>query len=202
MQIVRSILALVVCLALLFAGGVVFLYRTVPDHHGSPAHFDCIIVLGSPANPDGSAGPEQRERTMEGVREFRAGVAPHMIMSGGAAHNQYPEGHIMALLAESVGVPASAIVEEDSSQNTIQNAYYSTRIMQAHGWRSAEIVSSASHLPRAGLIFTHFPIEWRTHAAPWPAVHTQMFIREIYLGEALYCSKLRLFGFPHSRFLP
>ena len=31
--------------------------------------------------------------------------------------------------------------------------------------KSAEVVSSASHLPRAGLIFSQTPVEWRTHAA-------------------------------------
>jgi len=38
--------------------------------------------------------------------------------------------------------------------------------MRAHGWGSAEVVSARSHLPRAGLIFSHLPIDWRTHAAP------------------------------------
>jgi uncharacterized SAM-binding protein YcdF (DUF218 family) len=33
--------------------------------------------------------------------------------------------------------------------------------MKAHGWRSAEVVSSAYHLPRAGLIFSRLPLEWR-----------------------------------------
>ena len=38
--------------------------------------------------------------------------------------------------------------------------------MKAHGWRSAEVVSTASHLPRAGIILSQLPLEWRTHAAP------------------------------------
>jgi uncharacterized SAM-binding protein YcdF (DUF218 family) len=37
--------------------------------------------------------------------------------------------------------------------------------MKARGWRSAEVVSSAYHLPRAGMIFSGLPLEWRTHAA-------------------------------------
>jgi uncharacterized SAM-binding protein YcdF (DUF218 family) len=37
--------------------------------------------------------------------------------------------------------------------------------MKAHGWRSAEVVSNAYHLPRAGMIFDKMPLEWRTHAA-------------------------------------
>jgi hypothetical protein len=38
--------------------------------------------------------------------------------------------------------------------------------METHGWHSAEVVSSASHLPRAGIIFSGLPLEWRAHAAP------------------------------------
>ena len=38
--------------------------------------------------------------------------------------------------------------------------------MESNGWHSAEVVSSANHLPRAGLIFSQLPLEWRTHAAP------------------------------------
>ena len=38
--------------------------------------------------------------------------------------------------------------------------------MKAHGWHSAEVISSPCHLPRAALIFNLLPLEWRTHAAP------------------------------------
>jgi uncharacterized SAM-binding protein YcdF (DUF218 family) len=38
--------------------------------------------------------------------------------------------------------------------------------MRSHGWGSAEVISSASHLPRAGLILSRLPLKWRTHAAP------------------------------------
>ena len=48
----------------------------------------------------------------------------------------------------------------------MQNACYAERILLEHGWRSAEVVSSAYHLPRVGMIFSGLPLEWRTHAAP------------------------------------
>ena len=151
---------------LLILSVICLAYWTIPERNTDQKRFDTIIVLGSPANPDGTPGPEQRERTLEGVREFDNGVAPHVIMTGGAAHNRYVESEVMAKTAEENGVPASAIFEDKQSRNTIENAYYAVRIMRAHEWRSAEIVSSASHLPRASLIFSRFPIKWRMHAAP------------------------------------
>ena len=181
---------------------VAALYLTVPQSNAQLTHFDTIIVLGSPANPDGTPSAEQRERVLEGVREYRAGVAPHIIMTGGAAHNRWVEAHVMAELAERNGVPPVAVIEEGRAQNTIQNAYYSIKLMRGCGWRSAEVVSSPSHLPRASLIFSHFPIEWRMHAAHWPVEYEVARTLFLYTAEAGYTAKLRLFGFHPTPFLP
>jgi uncharacterized SAM-binding protein YcdF (DUF218 family) len=93
-------------------------------------------------------------------------VAPRLIVSGAAVHNRFVEARVMAATAHAQGIPESAIFVEPQAQDTIQNACYAARIMKAHGWGSAEVVSSASHLPRAGIIFSEQPMEWRTHAAP------------------------------------
>lgn len=164
--------------------------------------FDTIIVLGCPANADGTASPDEQQRVEEGVREFRAGVAPRLIITGGAAHNNYVEAHVMAEEAEREGVPAADVLEERQAQDTIQNAYYSVRMMEAHGWKSAEVVSEPSHLRRASLIFSHFPVQWRMHASHWPAVHSDWWIAHRYYREILATDRLRLFGFRQSRFLP
>jgi len=128
--------------------------------------FDAIIVLGSPADDDGNPRPEQLARVTEGVREYERGVAPRLILTGGAAHNRFVEADVMARTAAAQGIPPFAIFVETRALDTIQNACYSTRIMQAHGWHAAEVISSASHLPRAGLIFSGMPIKWEMHAAP------------------------------------
>lgn len=142
------------------------------DRHLAPAgnttqdRFDAIIVLGDPADSDGNPTPTQLERVTEAVREYELGVAPRLIMTGGAVANKSVEAQVMARTAEAQGVPASAVIVEPSARDTIQNACYSTRIMRSHGWSSAEVVSSPSYLPRAAMIFSRMPIEWRSHAAP------------------------------------
>ena len=127
------LLTTLVLLVFLSGAVAVLLYETVPMRNTTRTSFDAIIVLGSPANPDGTPSHDQWERVGEGVREFRAGVAPRLIMTGGAAHNRYVEAHIMAQLAEAEGVPAAGVIEEGHAKDTIQNAYYSVQIMQAHG---------------------------------------------------------------------
>ncbi len=137
-----------------------------PKGNTSAGRFDAIIVLGTPADDEGNPTPGQLARVTEAVHEYERGVAPRLIVSGGAAHNRFVEAQVMARTAEAQGVPGAAIFTEPEALDTIQNACYSTRIMREHGWHSAEVVSAASHLPRAGLIFSRLPLNWRTHAAP------------------------------------
>ena len=139
---------------------------TAPQSNTALTRFDAIIVLGSSADSDGNPTPEQLARVTEAVNEYKRGVAPRLILTGGEAHNRFVEARVMQRSAEAQGVPESAIFAEPQAMDTIQNACYSVRIMKAHGWRSAEVVSSKSHLPRAGLIFNSLPVEWSAHAAP------------------------------------
>ena len=140
--------------------------RFAPTSNTNLERFDAIIVLGYPADTDGNPTPEQLARVTEGVREYERGIAPRLIFTGGAAHNNIVEADVMARTAAAQGIPPSAIFIETRARDTIQNACYSARIMQAHGWRSAEVVSAPSHLPRAGLIFSRLPLKWSTHAVP------------------------------------
>jgi uncharacterized SAM-binding protein YcdF (DUF218 family) len=163
--LIRSALVFfAVCLAL--TAWAIVARTLAPASNTSLTRFDAIIVLGTPADADGNPTPEELSRVTEAVHEYMRGVAPRLILSGGAAHNRFIEARVMARVAEAQGIPASAILIEPRAMDTIQNACYSVRIMQEHGWHSAEVVSSGFHLPRAGLIFQRLPIEWRTHEAP------------------------------------
>jgi uncharacterized SAM-binding protein YcdF (DUF218 family) len=141
--------------------------RSVAPTSNTPlTRFDAIIVLGSPADSDGNPTPEQLARVTEGVNEYKRGTAPRLILTGGAAHNRFVEARVMARTAEAQGIPPSAIYVEPQATDTVQNACYSARLMEAHGWHSAEVVSTAYHLPRAGLIFNSQQLKWSAHAAP------------------------------------
>ena len=182
---------------------IAIVYFSIPMSNTSQNNFDVIVVLGTPMRADGSLSALARARVLEASRQYRAGTAPRLIMSGGAARNRFVEAEGMAQFAESQGVPRSAIFLEGQSLNTIQNAYYSYRIMQEHGWQSALIISNASHLRRASLIFRYYPIAWRTQAAPWPPDASTRQRLWLWSAETLYTSYLRIFGFPGSaQYLP
>jgi uncharacterized SAM-binding protein YcdF (DUF218 family) len=158
----------VVCAAVALAlpAWAVLARSFAPVSNTNLQRFDAIIVLGTPADDDGNPTPEQLARVTEGVHEYERGTAPRLILTGGAAHNRFVEAQVMARAAQAQGIPESGIFVEPEANDTIQNACYAERIMKARGWRSAEVVSSAGHLPRAGIIFSRLPLQWRTHAAP------------------------------------
>jgi len=129
-------------------------------------HFDVLIVLGTPVDPDGNPSPRELARVTEAVHEYERGVASRIIFTGGAVANQFVEAQVMARTAEAQGIPASAVLEDPAARDTMDNTCNALHIMQKHGWDSAEVISSPSHLQRAGLILSRLPIKWRTHAAP------------------------------------
>jgi uncharacterized SAM-binding protein YcdF (DUF218 family) len=179
------------------------LYFSIPMGDTQQKKFDVILVLGNPANDDGTIAPTGQARVLEGIRLYRAGVAPNLLMTGGAVKNQFVEGKVMQQFAVSQGVPASAVFSEGQSRNTIQNAYYSYKIMQAHGWTSALVVTTPTHLRRAGLIFSHYPLAWEMHAAPFPQDYPVWKLVWSWCSEAGYTSYGRVFGFPNAhQFLP
>jgi uncharacterized SAM-binding protein YcdF (DUF218 family) len=206
MRFVRVILWAVLAAAVCSTLVVFMTWRMVPDHNAPESKFDTLIVLGTPPKADGTPSLEMRERIDEGVREYKAGVAPHIIMTGGAAHNRYVEGQVMADSAAAEGVPREAIFVEGQSKDTIQNIWYSHAIMDAHGWHSAEVISSPYHLPRTALILEHYTgamrFEWRTHPAHWPLAYNawDKLFRDY--REAVTCFALRSVGFRHSNYLP
>jgi len=137
-----------------------------PEGNTAQNHFDTLIVLGSPVDADGDPSPTEQARVTEAVYEYERGVAPRIIFTGGAVKNRFVEAHVMARTAEAQGIPAPVVFADGLSRNTIENTCNALGIMRRHGWESAEVISSPSHLPRAGLILSRLPMKWRVHAAP------------------------------------
>jgi uncharacterized SAM-binding protein YcdF (DUF218 family) len=138
----------------------------VPTSNTRQDHFDVLIVLGTPVDPDGNPSPRELARVTEAVHEYERGVAPRIIFTGGAVANRFVEAQVMARTAEAQGIPASAVLEDPAARDTMENTCNALAIMHRHDWDSAEVISSPSHLPRVRLILSHLPIEWRVHAAP------------------------------------
>ena len=71
--------------------------------------------------------------------------------AGNSTHAAPPTGQQMAALALAEGVPASAIVIEDQSESTLQNALFTLPKLET--LRGVILVTDSFHLPRSGLSF-------------------------------------------------
>ncbi len=138
--------------------------------------YDAIVVLGggiAPAVPPYVPEPdltESADRIWQAARLYHRGMAPRIVVSGGAmlARNGGPkmmsEAEAMRIFLTDLGVPAQAVVTEDVALNTIENIRHVRTLMKdGH----VALVTSASHMPRAlrlarlaGLDASAFPTDW------------------------------------------
>jgi len=96
----------------------------------------------------------------------QAGATPIIIISGGdPMHNGIAEADNYAPYLQALGVPDHAIVRENQSQNTYQNAQLVAPLVAARLALSKQhsrqilLVTSASHMQRSLLDFTHFGMQ-------------------------------------------
>lgn len=122
---------------------------------------EAIVVLGGATRPQKYPRPwvdvlDAGDRVLHGARLYLAGKAPVVIMSGGRIdwqQNSQSESADMAELAEAMGVPASAILQDPTSLNTYENAVNVKQILQERGIQRVLLVTSAMHMPRSIAIF-------------------------------------------------
>ena len=116
---------------------------------------DALLVLGAGVNADGSLPALARSRVERAAELFRRGAAPRLILSGrcGLMRRSEPdvtEAQAMASYAAELGVPRDALLLEDSSKDTIGNAYFTKReFLTPHGWTAVRVITSDFHVGRA-----------------------------------------------------
>lgn len=105
---------------------------------------DLIVVL---------AGDYNGERVKQAVELYRRGYAPTILMSGGPMSWKLTHAGNMKKEALALGVPAKAILTQDRSLSTIEDANYSLPIIQDHKAYSIIVVTSPQHSRRAARVF-------------------------------------------------
>jgi uncharacterized SAM-binding protein YcdF (DUF218 family) len=134
----------------LFIGMAVTAFGVVD--HAQPA--DVIVVLGAGLRRDSKPGPALIRRSAHGADLWKRGLAPYIVCTGGRPSlTLRSESEVCAELLQDNGVPASAILVEDRSRSTEENAQYTKELMDARGWHTAVLASDAFHLFRARWIF-------------------------------------------------
>lgn len=116
---------------------------------------DVIVIFGG--NTQGNRAnwfePYHRETAVDRIdlaqALYSAGRAPRILISGSALDGKVSEAQMIARLLRQRGIPDSAILLENNSRNTYENARFTDIIMRGQKLKSALLVTSALHMPRA-----------------------------------------------------
>lgn len=150
-----------------------------PFDRATAARFDAVVVLGAGVRGKGSLRPADQltglsmQRTLCGADLFAEGRASRLVLTGGDASifGEGPKEAVeMKKFAVRLGVPENAILLDDQSRTTYENAVGTKRVL---GQGSILLVTSASHMPRAAGLFRKqgfavTPAPCTYHVREWP----------------------------------
>jgi uncharacterized SAM-binding protein YcdF (DUF218 family) len=141
---------------------------------------DAIVVLGGATRywwlqrEDVDPWELGSSRLAAGARAWLSERAPIVILTGGRGGRDASEAARMKAAIQRLGVPASALLLEERSRNTEDNAANTARLAHPLGVRRILLVTSALHMPRAKLLFerqgfevTPVPVPEKGHRQTW-----------------------------------
>ena len=141
-----SIAVLAMWLALIGTALYVAMYRAPETPDGQ-----AVVVLAHAMDEAGTElSPESEARLAKGVELYGAGKAPLLVLSGGG---NPPVARAMEASAVAAGVPQEAILVEDASLSTLQNALFTADLERLAHDRPILLVTHRYHLPRANASF-------------------------------------------------
>ena len=180
MTLIRWIIALAVLsvwAALIGTALYVALYEAPPEAPEGAA----IIVLGGGANAGGTGmGPESTARLEAGLALFDQGAARLLVVTGGG---EPPVADFMAQTALARGVPPDALIIENQSRSTLQNALFTADVDRLDKAAPIILVTHRYHLPRSNASFRWAGFRDVTNHAADP--DTGFAVTEGLLWEAL-----------------
>ena len=148
------VLILVMSLGIIGAGvTAVAVIQYGQTDHAEPA--DAIIILGSGTRANGAVSPAYARRIRHAVTLYQRGLAPYLLCTGGYANQWRVKSEAQACkeyLAE-WNIPESAILMEEVSRSTEENAIEAKKVMDANGLHTAILVTDNFHILRSELYF-------------------------------------------------
>jgi uncharacterized SAM-binding protein YcdF (DUF218 family) len=127
--------------------------RTASLDEARPA--DAIVVFGA-AEYSGHPSPVLRARLDHGLDLFQRGIAPMVIVTGGAgADPSFSEGGVGHDYLMHRGVPERSVIAETQGRDTAESAVRVAVIMRTNGLHSCVAVSDAYHVFRIRKLLEH-----------------------------------------------
>lgn len=129
-----------------------------PDTYANDVVYDAVVLLGGITDErvEASRGRPSFNDNVERlvvVHELLAAKKAKVAILSGAPMSkelaEYGEARTLAKQLRAWGVPEEAILLEEESRNTRENALYTARIVRERGFRRVLVVTSAFHMRRA-----------------------------------------------------
>ena len=131
-----------------------------PISIGAVPNADAIVVLGGAVGSPTLGFPYANlysgaDRVWHAARLYQAGKAPRVVLSGGADLSLVKESEAKAMVGfiEDLGVPSSALILEEQSRTTSQNASMTAVLLKDRNIHHILLVTSALHMERAKRLF-------------------------------------------------
>ena len=142
--------------------------------------FDALIVPGCAVRSDGSPSGALTRRTSHAARLWHEGLAPRLVLTGGVGMYPPAEAEVAASIARAAGVPDSALLIEDRSSSTAENALFAAQLdQQAPAW-SVLVVTDGYHCWRCTHLFKrHFAQAMSTGSTPGTKLRIRGALREV-----------------------
>lgn len=118
-----------------------------------PKENHAIVILGYALADDGSMQPTLIERLKTGLAVAKQYPDAKIVVTGGVPKNGITESDAMAKWLVEQGIDKARIFTENKATDTVENALFSTAILEEQGIKHVTLVSSASHIRRALAIF-------------------------------------------------
>ena len=145
MRLVRWIFAIVV-LSVWAAFIDTALYVALYEPWTEVPEGDAIVALAGNAGKNNGMNSETNARLNRAIALYNEGAAPILVVTGGG---EPPVAEAMRDAAVTAGVPADAILLENQSHSTLQNAMFTADIDTLNKDGRVLLVTHRYHLPRA-----------------------------------------------------
>jgi len=172
---------------------------------------NAVVLLGAGmVKPGGSAAPQPSllaySRILEAVRLYRgcraSGKPCALIISGGdPLRLGGTEAAVYRGEALGLGVPDGDVILEPRSLNTFQNAQFCGEILRAGGYDQVVLVTSALHMKRSQLYFSHFgircqgvPSDYMGPTGSWLPLGYNFALTEFAIHEHVGLLRYRLYN--------
>jgi tetratricopeptide (TPR) repeat protein len=118
-----------------------------------PQKDHAIVILGYALADDGSMRQPLIERLKTGLAIAKQYPNSKIIVTGGVPKQGVTEADAMSNWLISQGVEKERIILENKATDTVENALFSTAILEKEGVKDVTLVTSASHMRRALTVF-------------------------------------------------